>query len=208
MKTVIKKVKGDWVEVLNNCRSTINKEEINKEPSEKFKKELLIAEHSPIRSIIFCWSWKGIASWIATHFCRHKWECFISTRRTDRYGIPRSKLTQDTLVDFSGEANVQALIDTMRKRLCSQAAKETREYAEDLKLAITEKDKDIGHVLVPNCIYRCGCPEMNKCGLINEFKDWCKEKEIEFDWFDIKARYNAYNMFFSRKGRRNEDRNS
>ena len=86
--------------------------------------------------------------------------------------------------------------------------KETREYAEDLKLAITEKDKDIGHVLVPNCIYRCGCPEMNKCGLIDEFKDWCKEKEIEFDWFDIKARYNAYNMPFSRKGRRNEDRNS
>ena len=28
MKTVIKKIKGDWIEVLNNCRSTINKEEL------------------------------------------------------------------------------------------------------------------------------------------------------------------------------------
>ena len=51
MKTEILKIKGDWQEVVNDCRATVNKPELGKEPSVVFKRKILIAEHSPIRDI-------------------------------------------------------------------------------------------------------------------------------------------------------------
>ena len=159
MKTKNLSMKGNWVEVVSDCRATVSKPPLDKEPSEKFKWSILIAEHSPIRDIRFRWTWEGMKSWVATHFTRHHWNCFVSTQRTDRTGVDRDKLPQDAPVNFTGEANVQSLIDTMRKRLCYQASSETRAYAEDLKLVIMANDGAIGSVLCPNCVYRGFCPE-------------------------------------------------
>jgi hypothetical protein len=164
MKTEIIKIKGDWQEVVNDCRATVGKGELGKNPSQKFKREILISEHSPIRDIAVKWIWKNIPSWVATHFSRHKWECFIKTQRSDRTGIDREKLPQDAPVNFTGDANAQQLIDTSRKRLCRLASRETRKYMEDLKTTICGKEPEIAEVLVPNCIYRCGCPEATCCG--------------------------------------------
>lgn len=201
MKTQIIKVKGDWMEVVNDCRSTVRKQPLGKEPSSQFKRAILIAEHSPIRDIIFKWKWE-LWSWIATHFSRHKWECFISTQRSDRTGVNRNELRQDEIVTFTGEANVQHLIDTMRKRLCYQAAQETREYAEDLRAAITESDADIGMVLVPNCIYRAGCPEIQCCGHYQRFTEYCRYRGVEPQ--TIYRRYELYNDFMrSMNGKNN-----
>ena len=118
MNTEILKIKGDWQEVVDDCRSTVGKPPLGREPSETFKKNILIAEHSPIRDITVKWKWPGIKSWVATHWVRHKWECFVRSQRSDRTGVDRDKLPQDAPVDFTGEANAQALIDPMRKRLC------------------------------------------------------------------------------------------
>ena len=192
MKTANLKMKGDWQEVVDDCRSTVSKPQLGHEPSEKFKRSILIAEHSPIRDLSFRWRWDGIKSWVATHFARHHWECRISTQRTDRTGVPRDKLPQDAPVTFVGEANAQALIDTMRKRLCFQAAPETRKYAEDLKSAIKEIDPQIAFVLVPNCVYRAGCPEMNCCGF---YRNLCKVMP-DVRSADIEKRYEAYNRYF------------
>lgn len=192
MQTEILKVKGDWQEVLSDCRSTVGKEPLGKEPSDSFKRSILIAEHSPIRDISIKWKWRGMKSWIATHFSRHKWECFIKTQRSDRTGVDRNKLPQDAPVDFVGEANVQSLIDTMRKRLCYQASPETRAYAEDLKRAITEVQPEIGNVLVPNCCYRAGCPELNTCGYFQKLL----EKDSRIASTNIAERYEAYNRIF------------
>lgn len=192
MKTEILKVKGDWQEVLSDCRSTVGKEPLGKEPSDSFKRSILIAEHSPIRDISIKWKWRGIKSWIATHFSRHKWECFIKTQRSDRTGVDRNKLPQDAPVDFVGEANVQSLIDTMRKRLCYQASPETRAYAEDLKRAITEVQPEIGNVLVPNCCYRAGCPELSTCGYYQKLL----RKDSRIASTNIAERYEAYNRIF------------
>lgn len=197
MKTKILKIKGDWAEVVDDCRSTVGKESLGRDPSTEFKKRILIAEHSPIRDIIFKWKWEDIKSWIATHWVRHKWECFVKSQRTDRTGVNRDKLPQDALVDFVGEANAQHLIDTMRKRLCYQAAPETRQYAEDLKAAITEVEPEIGRVLVPNCIYRCGCPEMQTCGLWGQFMDWCEEAGKDWYLTNIQDRYDIYHEFLA-----------
>lgn len=194
MNTHITNIKGDWQEVVDTCRSTSGKGSLGHEPSEDFKRRILIAEHSPIRRISVSWVWQGIKSWIATHWSRHKWECFISTQRTDRTGTPRDKLPQDAPVIFEGEANVQALIDTMRKRLCRQADAETRAYAEDFKAALHEIQPEISDVLVPNCVYRCGCPEMQPCGV---YKRWA-DAVPQFMSTDIGLRYKTYNLAFEK----------
>ena len=189
-------IKGNWKEVVDDCRSTVNKPALNKEPSESFKKAILIAEHSPIRDIRIRWKWDNIKSWVATHWSRHKWECFIQTQRSDRTGVQRDKLPQDSPVSFTGEANVQNLIDTMRKRLSHQASKETREYAEDLKSELKNVEPEISDVLVPNCIYRCGCPELSACKFWPEFLKWCKDNNMDIQKMSIQDRYNAYNKYF------------
>lgn len=114
MKTEILKIKGDWIEVASDCRSTVGKPPLDHEPSVDFKRKILIAEHIPIRDISVKWTWHGIKSWVATHWSRHKFEKYIRSQRSDRTGIPRDKLPQDAPVEFTGEANVQSLIDTMR----------------------------------------------------------------------------------------------
>lgn len=196
-KTHIEKVKGDWKEVLNDCRFTVNLKEIDKEPSEKFKKEILIAEHSPIRNISIKWKWLQIPHWVVVHWVRHIWEKYVATQRADKTGVNRNKLPQDYPSNMKGEANLQHLIDTSRKRLCFQASDETRLLAESLKVEIYNYvDKYIADVLVPNCIYRGGCPETSSkkpCKFYNAFIETYGQLS------DIQERYDKYNKYFYAK---------
>ena len=198
MKTEILRVKGSWQEVVDDCRATVGKDELGKEPSEAFKRGILIAEHSPIRALIVRWKWEKIKSWVATHWVRHIWSSFVQTQRSDRTGVKRDKLPQDAPVNFRGEANAQHLIDTWRKRLCMQAAPETRQYAEDFKEVLYEVEPELADVLVPNCVYRCGCPEMDsECKAWQAFVDWCtEERGVVVQMTCIAERYRLYSEFF------------
>jgi hypothetical protein len=192
VKTKIIKTTGTWQDVADDCRTTVGKASLEKNPSDNFKRRILISEHSPIRSLSVKWKWENIPSWIATHFSRHKWECFIKTQRTDRTGIDRSKLPQDAPVIMTGYANAQSLIDTARKRLCRMAAPETRKYMEDFKIAVRMIEPQLSDVLVPNCVYRGGCPEMNNCGWYNAMV----AKYPDLASTDIQKRYDTYNEVF------------
>ena len=194
METNINNIDANWKNVKNKCRTTVNKEHSEKEATDKFKKQLLISEHSPIRLLNVDWSWKGIKSFVSVHFSRHKWECFVSTQRSDRTGVNRDELPQGALVNMDGYANAQNLIDTARKRLCFQASPETRQAMCDLKKEITKQEPEIGKVLVPNCIYRGGCPEFKSCGFIERFLS----DNTEVDMFNIQKRYDAYDEWFNR----------
>lgn len=202
MKTKILKVKGDWQEVVDDCRETVGKGELGRDPSDAFKRRILISEHSPVRALTIRWRWENIKSWVATHWVRHVWNCFVSTQRSDRTGTPRDKLPQDSLVNFRGEANVQHLIDTWRKRLCFQASPETREYAEDFKSTLKDVEPEIANVLVPHCVYRCGCPEFdqedkNRCRAWEKFCEWCFVNRFTVvQKVSIQERYDLYNEFF------------
>ena len=194
-KTRFNYISDDWKRIKNHCRTTDNKEFTDIEPSEEFIKKLLISEHTPIRLVEVDWTWEEIYSWVATHWSRHKFEKFISTQRDDRkkHDIPRGKMPQDTLVTFDGYANVQNLIDAFRKRLCiGCVSPETRELAVDFKVALHKTKPLIADILVPNCIYRFGCPEFRSCGYFANFVDYAKDVHLT----DLQNRYDAYNTFF------------
>lgn len=191
MKTMFNLILSDWKRVKNHCRTTIGKEFTENEPSDKFKKRLLISEHSPIRLLEFDWSWKGIKYWVSTEWSRHKFEKFITSQRNDRQSnYDRNSARQDSLVNFDGFANMQNLIDAWRKRLCYQATREARELAIDFKKELAKTHKEEASVLVPNCVYRCGCPEVTGCKFFENFVDYMKIKNINI--YDINERYEAY----------------
>lgn len=193
MKTEILKIKGDWEEIVNDCRATVGKGELGKEPSVKFKKSILLAEHSPIRDMEIKFRWSDIKYWVAMHWKTHRWESRTNTQRNDRQdNYDRDEAPQKSPVTFTGEANCQHLIDTWRKRLCRMASPETRELAEDFKRTLRTVQPEVADVLVPNCVYRCGCPESNPCGY---YKVLCS-KNIDCMSTDIQTRYDAYNEVF------------
>lgn len=193
MKTEIIKVKGDWQEVVNDCRATVKKPPLGREPSAEWKRAILIAEHDPIRDIIIKFRWKDIKYWVAMHWKTHIWRSRVDSQRNDRQSkYDRNKAPQDAKVDFIGDPNIQNLIDTMRKRLCRQADPETRAYAEDFKEVLHEVQPEISDVLVPNCVYRGFCPELKPCG----FWDALSKEMTKEDLVSWEERYGSYNEQF------------
>lgn len=193
MKTEIIKIKGDWEEVVNDCRATVSKKELGKEPSKEFKKAILISEHDPIRDIEIKFRWNGIKYWVAMHWKTHIWRSRTNTQRNDRqFEYDRDEAPQKSPVDFIGDPNVQHLIDTWRKRLCMMASKETRDLAKDFKDTLREIEPEISDVLVPNCVYRCGCPEQTECRFFQKLVGIYPDAAST----DIQKRYDAYNKFY------------
>ena len=102
-------------------------------------------------------------------------------------------------MNFDGYANMQNCIDAWRKRLCRMATPEARELAEDFKMTLHETHPLESDVLVPNCIYRMGCPEFKTCGYMQNFIRWVEENYHGVDWMtDIQTRYDLYNDYFYR----------
>lgn len=207
METKILKTSIDWTEMKNQCRSTVGKSDTSVAPTNEFIKKLLVSEHSPIRLGTIKFRWEGIKSWVSVHFARHwlGWDKWVSTQRTDRTGIDRNKSPQDTPVNMDINANIQACINVARYRLCYQASPETREKMEDLKQTITEQvSEEIGNIMVPNCVYRNGCPEFNMCKecFFAKFVKYCKDNSVNM--CNIQERYDAYNKFITVEGDNNE----
>lgn len=173
------KIYGTWREIADAARTTIGMKEGVKEPTDRWKKNMLLAEHSPIRLLKINHVMEGIKYWVSTHFVRHKFgvEHFISTQRTDRTGANRDEIVQSALVNHRIEANAQSIINISRKRLCQQASTETR--VEWVKVVKSLKDVDpiLASVCVPECIYRGFCPEMKPCGYseTKQYEDRLKE---------------------------------
>lgn len=162
-------VNGSWNEVKEGARSTIGRMGVGKEPTNTWKKQILLAEHSPIRRLVYSWMWKEIPYFTSVHLVRHNVGIthFVSTQRTDRTGEDRNSKPQDAPVNHLAEANAQALISISRKRLCNQASKETREAWQAVKDAIKEVDPVMSSCMVRECTYRGFCPEFTCCGYVH-----------------------------------------
>lgn len=114
---------GSWATVRDMARNTVNKDGLGEgaEVSQRFRRAMLVAEHSPIRTLRFNFL-LTIKSWISVHFVRHKIgvEHFVTTQRDDRTGVSRDDKPQAALVNHCMDANAQALIAISRKRLCPE----------------------------------------------------------------------------------------
>ena len=150
----------NWQEIKDSAMNTIGKN-TGKYPDSKWKKELLLSEHSPIRRMRFYWRWKGLKYWVSVHLVRHKVgiEHWVSTQRTDRTGVDRDELPQGSLVNHACEADAQALINMSRRRLCSCASPETRNAWIEVKNKVAETEPELASCMVKECIYRGFCPE-------------------------------------------------
>lgn len=166
MLAKLKSKYGTWRDVADAARTTVGKEDGEGEPSSLWKTRMLLAEHSPIRFLSYSILWEGIKSWISVHIVRHKFgiEHFVRSQRTDRTGVDRNSLPQDSLVDHRILVNAQALITISRKRLCRQASPETQEAWKKALETIKDTDPELFEVCVPDCIYRGWCFELNPCG--------------------------------------------
>ena len=158
-----------WNRALNAARRTIGKEPLPKEPSDSWKAKIILAEHSPIRLVEYDWTWEQIRQWVTAHLVRHHEGCekFVHSQRADRRELPieRDKMPQGAVNDMDMTANVQALINISRKRLCNGASPETRKAWQQVKEEIRKIDPVLADKMVPECLYRGFCPEwMNSCG--------------------------------------------
>ena len=150
----------------------------------------LIAEHSPIRRFIVSWRYSKLPKRVSTHLARHVHQLpFVSSTRPDWF----NDHDKDEYVDHTQDANAQALIDMARKRLCYRAWRPTQEVVEGIKYSLMMSSNNylvsLGQVLVPNCVYRGGCPEGKRsCS-------WFKRKE-NLHICNIKKRYEIYNEDF------------
>ena len=181
--------KADWIRVVNAARRTWGKAPINHEPSDKFKKKILLAEHSPIRLLEYDFTIENLRQWVTVHLVRHHEGCekFVHTQREDiNQEIEKmTKMMMDLLYEtemlrdgwkprdymFQGEGNdmdmtcnAQAFINISRKRLCiGCASKETRQAWELVIKFLSEVDPILASKCVPECIYRGFCPEFERC---------------------------------------------
>lgn len=166
--------KADWIRVVNAARRTVGKAPIKHEPSDVFKRKILLAEHSPIRLLEYDFTWEDIEQWVTTHLVRHHEGCekFVHTQRTDRNpdlkGKKRSELPQGLLNDMDMTCNAQSFINISRKRLCRCASDETRRAWELVIEYLKTIDPVLASKCVPECIYRGFCPEFDRCcGYVN-----------------------------------------
>lgn len=182
----------DWKKIKSACMTTISKEAGDKEPSHEWKRKLLLCEHSPIRRGTISWKYDEIPYCISTHFVRHhegveKW---VGTERADRTEIKdRSERSQMDTVPMEMEANIQALINISKKRLCTSADPLTRAYWIATLEAIREYDEDIYWACVPECVRDGGCPEYKPCGYYENLM----ENESKETQMSLVKRYNVYN---------------
>ena len=163
------KVKGSWREVADAARTTIRQDEGTGEPSARWKKRILLAEHSPIRKLCFSWKWLNLPYWVSVHIVRHKYgiEHFVSTQRTDRTGQDRTKALQDAPVMDECVANAQEGTFISRRRLCRQASPETRAAWKQVVDEIAKVEPEVASCCVPECVYRGFCPEFKSCGFVD-----------------------------------------
>ena len=161
--------KGTWREIANSANTTIGKDAGEKEPSESWKKRMLLCEHSPIRQLIIKAKWYELKYWVSVHFVRH-WlgiTHWVSTQRPDRQlgkVINRDYESQSAFVQHEIEVNAQAMINISRKRLCNMASPETREAWKAFIKTVEIWEPVLYSICVPDCIYRGYCYEYRSCG--------------------------------------------
>lgn len=161
----------DWM-LCKKCTLVTVSKESEVPPTDSWKVKLLKANHSPIRTLQFCFRLTDVPYWVSVHLVRHVHATpFVSTQRNDRQDkYDRGKAPQDAPVNMCWYMNAEELITIAHKRLCTQASPETREVVKQICEKVIEVNPEFTDLLVPLCAYRGGiCEEFHCCGMNNKF---------------------------------------
>ena len=156
-----------WQAIKDATMTTIGKD-TGKYPDSKWKRELLMAEHSPIRIGHIIVKIYDAPQFVHGHLVRHHNGVtpFVSTLRDDRNDYDEVP-NRNTLQSATYDINFQAFINMTRKRDCSCASYETRYVWNKVLEAIKPYEPELHSVCVKECVYRNFCPEMFSCGYCN-----------------------------------------
>ena len=152
---------ADWFEVYRRALITIGKRP-KRPPTDKWKRDILEARHSPIRHLRFSFELE-IPYWVAGHLVRHVHaQPYVGSQRNDRQdNYDRRKAPQDAPVPMIWDITGEELLTIANKRLCKQASEETREV---VQMMCDLLDDIYQPFLVPMCEYHGGvCHEMFPC---------------------------------------------
>lgn len=155
----------DWMECKRRALVTIGKKPVTA-PDSTWKHSILEARHSPIRYLRFSF-YIECPYWVSVHFVRHVHaQPYVKSQRNDRQNkYDRNTAPQDAPVAMIFDVNAEELMTIANKRLCNQAAKETRELTKMMCDKALEKVPELKGLLVPICDYQGGvCHEMFPCG--------------------------------------------
>jgi thymidylate synthase ThyX len=140
-----------------------------KDPSIELYRKLLHTAggtvHSPIRVVMYRFYVEDVKAWVSTHYARHHVgaQPYIKAQRS----IPnRDILPQGALVNMILDINANALITVAKARLCSCAAKETREVMVAIKNILAagdQYDQALADYLKPPCDWYNTCFELKPC---------------------------------------------
>ena len=167
MKIEITKVTS-WTDVLNAARFTQRLPLKNGEPSVKWKKKIIKAEHSPLRCLMFNIDFYDIPNYCMVHLVRHVHaQPFVSTSRPDIDGHQLSREEQKKIdpVNMRLFLNAQEIINISKVRLCNKAEIKTREIWRQVIEELRKIEPELANACVPSCFYRGFCPEFKSCGL-------------------------------------------
>lgn len=163
----------DWQRCKLLALNTIGKRYTGLEVTDDWKRKMLRAEHSPIRTLMFTIRME-VPYWVSVHFCRHKFgiEHYVTSQRNDRQSLyDRNAALQDATVTHIMDINAQELVQMARMRLCFQAAKETQEVMMLICDAVVEACPEFSKSFMPKCMAYGHCNEFNSCGLIEKLLD-------------------------------------
>lgn len=166
MKIEIQRVTS-WTDVLNAARFTQRLSLKSGEPSIKWKKKIIKAEHSPLRCLMFNIDFYDIPNYVSVHLVRHiHAQPFVSTSRPDINGkqIPREEQKKIDPVNMRLFLNAQEIINISKVRLCNKAEKTTRAIWRQVIEELSISEPELAAACVPSCIYRGHCPEFKSCG--------------------------------------------
>jgi hypothetical protein len=157
-----------WTDVLNAARFTQRKPLKSGEPSVKWKKKIIKAEHSPLRCLMFNIDFYDIPYYVSVHLVRHVHsQPFVSTSRPDidRHQSSREEQRKTDPVNMRLFLNAQEIINISKVRLCNKAEFKTRSIWNKVIEELRKTEPELANACVPSCFYRGFCPEFKSCGV-------------------------------------------
>lgn len=155
----------DWMGVKRRALVTVGKHAVT-QPDERWKEKILAARHSPIRYLQFSF-YIECPYWVSVHLCRHiHAQPYVRSQRNDRQSeYDRDTAPQNEMVSMIFDVNAEELMVIANKRLCRQAAEETRKLVQMMCDEVVKTNPEFEPFLVPMCAYHGGvCHEMSPCG--------------------------------------------